>query len=239
LSSAAVYEGRPVIPDPAIELAMAPTLQRVHRLQATALGGSLDAPILRGGDFGSPLGNVFADAIRSAVPRTEIAVLNASTRGLWADLPAGALTFGRLYEVFPFDNRIVQMTLTGAGLRAWLTGEIVQGRRNAIGMSGAKARISCVAHEVLVDLRRDDGRMIQDEDRLRVVAIAPPTLSGSVASAAAAVVEPGDRTLVAREVVEDWFRSSDRLPRIQRDAATPRIELADAQTAVCLDRHQR
>src|ERR1700682_2316092 len=50
------YEGRPVRPDPVIVQAMAPALQRVHALQATTLGLSLDAPIRRGGDLGSPLG---------------------------------------------------------------------------------------------------------------------------------------------------------------------------------------
>jgi len=235
-TSSMTYEGRHVVPDPAIDRAMAPALERVHRLQAMAVGGSLDAPILRGGDLGSPLGNMFADAIRNAVPRAEAAVVNSATRGLWADLPAGALTFGHLYALFPFDNRIVQMVLTGAELRGWLTGEIVQGRRNGLGISGVNMRIGCTAAGIHVDLRRDDGRMIQDEDRVRVVAIAPPTLSGSVASAASTGVEPADQVLVAREVVEDWLRSTDRLPQRQRDAATPRLQFADAQAEGCATR---
>ena len=235
-AAALTYEGRRVVPDPAIDLAMAPALERVHRLQAKALGGSLDAPILRGGNLGSPLGNVFADAIRGAVPRADAAVVNAATRGLWADLPAGALTLGRLYDLFPFDNRVVQMTLTGAELRGWLTEEIVQGRRNALGVSGVGVRIGCAAHGLHLDLRRDDRRTIRDEDRLRVVAIAPPTLSGSVASAASAGAGPADDALVVREVVEDWFRKTDHLPRLQRDAVTPRLEFADAQAADCASR---
>ena len=34
-----------------------------------------------------------------------------------ADLPAGPLTYGSLFEVFPFDNKLVPVPLTGAQLR--------------------------------------------------------------------------------------------------------------------------
>jgi 2',3'-cyclic-nucleotide 2'-phosphodiesterase (5'-nucleotidase family) len=71
-----------VTPDPAIVQAMAPALERVHELQATTLGVSLDAPIRRVGDLGSPLGNLFAEALRDAVPGADVAVINNAARGL-------------------------------------------------------------------------------------------------------------------------------------------------------------
>src|SRR5262249_47458637 len=58
------YEGRPVTSDPGIVQAMAPALQRVRALQATPLGVSLDAPVRRGSDDRSPLGTLFAEALR-------------------------------------------------------------------------------------------------------------------------------------------------------------------------------
>src|SRR5262249_44992330 len=127
------YEGRPVTPDPAIVHAMAATLQRVRALQATALGVSLDAPIRRGSDGGSPLGDLFAEALREAVPGADIAVVNNATRGLWADLPGGPLTFGRLYDVFPFDNRVRRIAMSGGELGRWLANELQQGRRSGLG----------------------------------------------------------------------------------------------------------
>lgn len=80
------------------------------------LGVALEVSIPRVGDFGSPLGNLFADALRDAVPGADVAVINNTARGLRADLPIGAMTLGHLYDVFPFDNRIVRVTLTGAEL---------------------------------------------------------------------------------------------------------------------------
>ena len=226
------YEGRAVTPDPVIVRAMEPALERVHQLQATTLGISLDAPIRRGGDLSSPLGNVFADALRNAVAGADVAVINNSTRGLWADMPAGLITFGRLYDVFPFDNRAVRVTLTGADLARWLATEIRQGRRGSLGISGVGLRIRCPADGLQVDLVRQDGRPVKDAERLVVVTIGSPTLSGSVVlgdplDGASATDDAG----VVREVVEDWFR---RGHLAQVADAIQRSANADAQATSCV-----
>jgi 5'-nucleotidase len=230
------YEGRPVTPDPAIVQAMAPALQRVHELQATTLGVSLDAPIRRVGDLGSPLGNLFAEALREAVPGADIAAINDAARGLWADLPDGPMTFGRLYDVFPFDNRIVRITLSGADLGRWLVSEIRQGRRGMLGISGVDVRASCLADGLHVDLLRTAGRPIHDEDRLLAVTIGAPTLSGSLASPAPlGGIGPTGNAPVVREVVEDWFRRLGHLaPGQLDDAIHRRPDHADAQTVDCV-----
>jgi 2',3'-cyclic-nucleotide 2'-phosphodiesterase (5'-nucleotidase family) len=230
------YEGRAVTPDPVIVQAMAPALRRVHELQATTLGVSLDAPIRRGGDLGSPLGNLFADALRDAVPGADVAVINNATSGLRADLPEGPMTFGRLYDVFPFDNRVVRFTLSGAELGRWLAGEIRRGRRGALGISGVGGRASCLGDGIHVDLLRAAGRPIRDEDRLLVVTIGSPTLSGGLASAAPpGGVGPTDNAPVVREVVEDWFRRPGHLADGQlADTSHQRLEYADAQLVGCV-----
>ena len=133
---------------------MTPALERVRRLQAATLGTSLDTPILRGAETGSPLGQVFADAILDAAPGADAAIINGATRGLRADIPAGPLTFGRFYDVFPFDNRVVRVSLTGGDLRRWLTEENQQGRRGALGIAGLEVSIECRANGLSVGLSR-------------------------------------------------------------------------------------
>src|SRR5439155_693505 len=114
------YEGKAVATDPAIVPAMAAALQRVHQLQATPLGVSLDAPIQRAGTLGSPLGNLFAAALRAAVPGADVAAVNNATRGLRTDLPEGPVTFG---EIGPqtargiVDGRHVRARYGGAECR--------------------------------------------------------------------------------------------------------------------------
>jgi 2',3'-cyclic-nucleotide 2'-phosphodiesterase (5'-nucleotidase family) len=216
---------------------MAAALQRVRELQAAPLNVSLDDSIPREGSFGSPLGNVFAEALRDAVPGADVAAVNNAARGLRADLLEGPVTFGRLYDLFPFDNRIARITLSGAELGRWLAGEIGQGRRRSLGIAGVDVRASCQEDGVHVDLFRAAGR-IRDDEQLLAVTIGAPTPSGSLASPAPlGGVGPIGNALVVREVVEDWFRRLGHPAQGQLDDATHRSpEFADAQIVDCVAR---
>ena len=112
----ATYEAAPVRPDASIVAAMQPELERVNRWRAEPLGVTLETPLPRNPDgIESPLGNLFADALLAAVPGADLAIgMGGRRAGLRAGLPAGALTRGPLYDVFAFDNRIVELTMTGA-----------------------------------------------------------------------------------------------------------------------------
>ena len=233
----AEYEGKAALNDPAVVEAMTAALQRVHALQATPLGVSLEAPIERAGHLGSPLGNLFAEALRNAVPGADVAAINNAARGLRTDLARGPLTFGRLYDVFPFDNRIARIVLSGAELGRWLAGEIRQGRRGSLGISGVDVRASCAADGLHVDLFRG-ARPIHDDDRLLAVTIGAPTPSGSLASPAPlGGIGPIGNAPVVREVIEDWFRRLGKASQRKLDEATHRsAAVADAQVVDCLAR---
>jgi 5'-nucleotidase len=202
------YEGRPVQPDPAIDEAMAPALRRVRDLRATFLGVFLGTPMHRAGDPESPLGNLFADAIREAMAGADVAINNNSRGGLRADLPEGALTFGRLYDVFPYDNRLVRVTLTGTELHRVFADEVRRNRRGAIGISGIRVRAVCAAHGLQIELFRSSGRPIEADEQLVVVAM-DSLVSGSrfavLPTPQHGFNVPEDAPLV-REVVEGWLR---------------------------------
>jgi hypothetical protein len=177
---------------------------------------------------------MFADALRDTVRGADAAVINNATRGLWADLPEGPTTFGRLYDVFPFDNRVVRIILSGGDLRQWLTDEIRQGRRGALGISGLGVQVSCLPDGVHVDLLRQAGRPVLDQDRLLVATIGSPTLSGSVALAApAGGVGQTVGAPVVREVVEDWLRRPGPVARHQLDDAGQRLQFAGPHGGDC------
>ncbi len=203
------YEGRTVAADPAIEEAMAPALARVRALQATSLGVVLDTPIeRRSGAPESPLGNLFADAERERVG-ADVAINNNVRGGLRADLPAGALTFGRLYDVFPFDNRLVTLTITGAQLQAVLVDEVRRDRRGALGLSGARVRVTCsLDGELGVEVTRENGKPFAANERIAVAAMDSLVL-GQVFAAVpgAGATDISADAPVLREVVEDWLRA--------------------------------
>ena len=156
------YEGAPVEDDAAVTAAMQPELRRVEGWRDAPLGVVLDTPLARGRDgLESPLGNLFADAVRAAVPGADLAVsMGARRGGLRGDLPAGVLTRGPLYDAFPFDNRVVRLELTGAQLARALAAEVSRGRRGLPSVSGVRVRVSCGPTEAVVEILRASGEPI-------------------------------------------------------------------------------
>ena len=233
----AQYEGRAVVPDPTVVAAMAPALARVRALQATSLGIVLDTPFPRSGDESS-LGNLFADALRERSAGADVAINNNVRGGLRTDLPEGALTFGRLYDTFPFDNRLVKVTLSGADLRRVFADEVRRNRRGALGISGVRVRATCSRSGLAIDMFRPSGEPISADERVVVVAMDSLVLGAVFASAA---LPDGARVAqmdapVMREVVEDWLRQrGGRLnAREFVDASYGRWQYAGIDTTECV-----
>lgn len=225
----AIYEGRPVVEDAAVLRAMAPALARVRALQSTPLGVVLADRLPRTGEPESPLGNMFADALREEAD-ADVALNNNSLGGLRADLPAGPLTFGALYDTFPFDNRLVRVDVTGGLLEQGIANALRRGRRGTFGISGALVRVSCNAGNIRVQLFRPDGQPIAPSEPL-VVAGMDSLLGGQMFAPLlppGAFKVPPDAPIV-REVVEDWLRDQQGPLSVARFASGPtRLQFADA-----------
>jgi 2',3'-cyclic-nucleotide 2'-phosphodiesterase (5'-nucleotidase family) len=164
------YEGAPVEPDSSVMAAMQPELERVHRWREEPLAITIETVLLRNRNgLESPLGNLFADALLAAVPGADAAIgMSARRGGLRDDLPAGALTRGALYDVFPFDNRVVTLTLTGAQLRQTLSLETTRGRRGIPSVSGVHVLVTCVNKKPEIQIVRPSGVPIDPVETLVV-----------------------------------------------------------------------
>jgi 5'-nucleotidase len=185
---------------------MEPALARVRHLQDTLLGVVLDTTLARTGDSESPLGNLYADALREE-GEADIALNNNSIGGLRADLPRGPVTFGQLYDTFPFDNRLVRVNLPASVLERGIANALRRGRRGSFGISGARVRVSCGDAGVQVQLFRPSGQPIGPTESLVVVGM-DSLLGGQLF---APVIPPGTLRVphdapIVREVVEDWLR---------------------------------
>ncbi|MGH7531391.1 MAG: 5'-nucleotidase C-terminal domain-containing protein [Gemmatimonadales bacterium] len=108
----------------------------------------LKFPLARDGNE-YPLGRLIADAQRT-VGKGDVAIMNNG--GIRADLPAGPVTWGQVYQVQPFNNRLLRLTVTGAVLLAALEHCV----------AGAGARVDCHVSgvEVWYDPRRPAGRRV-------------------------------------------------------------------------------
>lgn len=163
----AVYEGRTVVPDPAVVEIVARADRVAGDVKAESLGASVDIPLTLKGNPESLLGNMFTDAVLASFDG-DISVHNV-TGGIRAILPAGDITFGEIYEIMPFDNRVVILELTGAELRQIVANQLPREYRKA-GFSGMRIAVSCENDVLDIDLELDDGRSVSNDDVLRVVA---------------------------------------------------------------------
>jgi len=90
----------------------------------------------------SPLSNLAADFLRETASQflgrpADLAVMNMG--GLRTSLSKGTITVGNIYEIFPFENTIIVLTLKGADL-LHLFEEIAH--RGGEGISGASLQIT-------------------------------------------------------------------------------------------------
>ncbi len=113
------------------------------------------------------LGNLIADAQRLA-GRGDLAVMNNG--GIRTDLRAGVATWGDLYEIQPFGNRLVAVSIPGAALRRYLEA-LVDGARVRYHLSGVRVEYDPAAAPG-ARLRRvtlGDGSRLDDRRRYRVI----------------------------------------------------------------------
>jgi 5'-nucleotidase len=159
------FHGQPLRPDAAMEARLAPALAAVAAEQNRPLGVQVPVTLHRGGNGESPLGSATADALRR-MEGADVAVLNPG--GLRADLAAGPLTYGHLYETFPFDNAVATLQLTPAEVRRLLEALLAHGRVPQ--QSGLALNVAvCPAGMQLEALTLPDGKPLLEKRLYSVV----------------------------------------------------------------------
>lgn len=204
----ATYEGRDVRADQAIAAAMEPQMARVRQMRALPVGIVLDTAIGRTSGFESPIGNLFADALLESSPGADVAINNNGRGGLRADLPRGPLAFGPLYDVFPFDNRVVRFSLTGAELGQVFENELRQRRRGAIGVAGVRVQVQCAGAEIAVRLARTSGGAVSAHEPLQIATTDQLASRGifGIFPSVRDTVDVGPTLPLLREVVASWLQ---------------------------------
>jgi 5'-nucleotidase len=161
-----VYEGVAIAPDANVAAIIAPALARAAEIGARPLGVSAASTIHTQYDREAPLGNLLADLLREATPQADVALLNGG--GIRADLPAGPITYGHVYEVMPFDNREAIVEMRGASLRALIEDNLSR-EAGIISISGVRAVARCENGRLVAQLTRENGAPLADDTIVRVV----------------------------------------------------------------------
>ncbi len=105
------------------------------------------------GSGDSALGNLVADAMKIR-RRVEADFALTNSLGIRADLQAGPVTIERLYEIFPFENSITTLFLSGREVRELL--DFVTARSSSRGCQ-SQAQVSGVSFIMNCKIRRAEA----------------------------------------------------------------------------------
>ncbi len=160
------YEGQALQGHPEVAAIVEGARVSAEKVKLEKLGVTLTEPFRYTADVESALSNLMTEAILDSF-EGDIAIHNV-IGGIRNSLPAGELTFGAVYEMFPFDNLVTIHEISGATLRKIISRKADTNRKP--GFAGMRVFISCEADGMQVVMRLDDGREIRDEDSIRVIA---------------------------------------------------------------------
>ena len=228
----APYAGRPTTADTVVTQIAVDAIDTAKQLRQREIGVTLERAFTLEGNPESALGNLFTDALLQSFD-ADVAIHNVAG-GLRTDLPAGNLTFGSIYEISPFENRIVILELTGAELRRVIAAQAPRGNRS-IGFSGMRVQVHCDDETMRLAMRRTDDSVIEDNDVVRVVANDYVALGGD--NVLAPIMPPAgfaldDSLPLTRDTFVEWLRQrggtldpadflTDHAPKWTRPARVP------------------
>jgi 2',3'-cyclic-nucleotide 2'-phosphodiesterase (5'-nucleotidase family) len=221
-----------VAPDPQVLAAVTPALERARAQIAEPLGETRASAVVgRGYREESALGNLLADLMRAVHPDVDVALLNAG--GVRADLPEGPVTYGALYETFPFDNRFAFVELTGAQLKAIALRNLGHDGGILLG-SGFTVKARCDDGELEVSLRDERGRPIPDRRTLTLLTSDYLATAGAFAAVGADAIRIEEGAPI-REQLADHLRAEGPAidPSAYFDAGAPRWELPAPRPISC------
>ena len=202
----ATYEGLPLADSASIAAIAEQAATLAAELENEPVGVELAGPFPLTRDMNSALFNLVTTALFDSFD-VDVAMHNVRG-GLREGLPAGQLTFGDVYEMFPFDNFVTIIDVSGAELRQVIAAQAQRSRR--VGFAGMRVFVDCVDDQMSVRMLRPDGREIGDDDQLALLVNDYTALGGD------AILEPimppggfalGYEMPRTRDAIVDWLRT--------------------------------
>jgi 2',3'-cyclic-nucleotide 2'-phosphodiesterase (5'-nucleotidase family) len=200
--SSKLIEARGVSPDPEALKVVEPYRAKVEQQMQTVLGEATSS-FSRIVEEGGALLNLVTDAYRA---RTGTQIALANPGGVRTSLPAGPITYGKIFEILPFENSIVTMKITGAQLKRSLAVRhtAVSGIRVVFDLRRPKG-------DQLVSANLDDGSPILDTATYTVTINDFMQAGGDDYVEFANGTDVKDEGLRLRDVVRDYVTSKKTL----------------------------
>jgi 5'-nucleotidase len=231
------YEGKPVVPDPAVQQIVDEALARAGERRREKLGVRLVQTVTRSHGIESAEGNLFCDLMLAARPDAQVALTNGG--GLRADLPAGELTYGQLFEAMPFDNRFAILDVTGKDLRTLVTANLQRGGA-FMSWGGLTAKARCKAGQLDVAIAVA-GKPLDDNARYKLATSDFLASGGDAVIGRLRLPEGAIHTtdVIIRDAVSDVLRGWKATPRATIEprqlysASNRRLDYEGKRPVVC------
>lgn len=228
------YEGQPLVVNADVQLVADRAAARAEALKQEKLGVILAADFDLKHDSESPLANLMTQAMLESFD-VDVAIHNV-IGGIRSNLPAGELTYGAVFRMFPFDNIVTLHDVSGRDLRQVIASHAHVRRKP--GFAGMRVFVSCEGEQMNIDMRLRDGRVISDDDIVRVVANDFLALGGD------GILTPAFRgedfeirydMPLTREALVDWFRAGPEhlAPADFVSSSAPKWNLPDPMPDTC------
>ena len=200
------YEGHSFITDRRIEAIAEQAAVLADHMRNEKIGIHLKTPFVLTRSPESALGNLYTDGLLASAD-VDVAMHTTNT-SIRANLPAGDLTVGSMYEMSPFDNQLTVIELSGAELRQVIAEQAHRGDVR-VGMSGMRVHVECVGVTLSVTMRLTSGLEIGDSDSVAIAVVNYLALGGD--RVFTSVMPEGGYELqldapLARDAIIDWLR---------------------------------
>jgi len=226
------YEGSPVYASEEVARLNAPAFAAAQQKGTESLNVDVLRPLPHNRKQETALGNLLADLMRAARRPSDVAMINGG--GMRAALPAGKLTYGRLYETFPFDNAFASLRLPAKEFRRLLARSLSHAG-SLVSLSGLSVRARCEQGSMEVALARPDGSPVRDDEVLTIITTDFLATGGDGFFASARFdyeIGPPIRDIMA-EALRQRGGTLDAGDRSLYDSAHPRFTLPGAVPIQC------
>jgi len=231
------YEGQPTREDLEIAQAIEPALAKAEHFREAPIGCTVSEAMSCEHGIESALGNLFADLLRESVTGADVAILNGGS--LRADLPAGQLSYGQLFEAMPFDNLVAKIRVTGAELKTVILTHLQHDAHGLISLSGIRVNARCGKSGVELKLTRENGKPVLDRETL-LIATSDYLATGGDGLFAPLSLSPQRIELDTGGTFRDALATSlRRHPHLSPhdkaifDPARPRLDLSSPRPLIC------
>lgn len=234
LDAQATYEGYPLLANPDVAAVAQMASARAEALKQEPLGVTLTGPFDLLPDIESAIGNLMTEAMLASFD-ADVAIHNVFG-GIRSGLPPGELTYGDVFEMFPFDNIVTIHEVSGLDLRRVIARNVHERRKP--GFAGMRVFVRCDGGRMHVEMRLDDGRIIGDDDSIRIVANDFLALGGDDILTPAFRGEDFELRYdmpLARDALVTWFRAGPESlsPEDFRSHDAPKWNLPDIMPDTC------